>query len=83
VKYTFSVVDSALLTFNQCRKLERDSLLKLFRQIASAPDLEADVDGLIVGGRECMVKCACGWVITYWLDFPIREVRIVALDFAP
>ncbi len=83
MKYNFSVVDSALLTFNQSRKSERDRLLKLFQQIANAPDQEADVDGLIFEGRECLVKCSGGWVVTYWLDFPIREVRIVGLDLAP
>ncbi|HYR58927.1 MAG TPA: hypothetical protein VEO95_09870 [Chthoniobacteraceae bacterium] len=83
MSYRYSLADSALKVFSACATADRDRLIRLFETIARAPEFEADVDGLRIEGRECMVKCSADWVVTYWLDFPIREVRIVALDRAP
>ena len=71
MSYRYSLADTALRVFHACQAPERLRLLDLFERIAAAPDSQADVDGLSFEGRECMVKCANDWVVTYWLDFDL------------
>jgi len=80
VRYRFSLSAEAVYFLNDRSPRERANLLKIFEKIAAAPDAMADVEGMRVAGRECMLRVEQDWTLIYWLDHPLREVRFMVVE---
>ena len=75
------VVDDAVVEFFTCRtKREREDLLKVFASLAAAPYQRGEWRQRTSSGRELQVKRFGPWLVRYWLDDPVLEVRIVDVE---
>jgi hypothetical protein len=78
VKYGFSLTGEVVEELLKCSRRDAHCLVTAFRAIAAAPD-SAMVEFHGPDGRLYAESRSGHWIITHWLDFPIREVRIVAI----
>ena len=73
---SFVVDDSVVELFANCRKHEREELLRIFRLLAASPSQRGDQIQKDRSGREIQVKRFGRWRISFWLDAPVMELRI-------
>jgi hypothetical protein len=72
------VADDAVMEFFTGRnKREREELLKIFRSLAESPYQKGEWRQKTKSGRELQVKRFGKWLVNFWLDDPVLEVRIV------
>jgi hypothetical protein len=76
-QYTFVVDDSVLELFISRGKREREELLRIFKSLADAPYQTGEWRQKTKSGRELHVKRFGKWLVTFWLDAPVLEIRIV------
>jgi hypothetical protein len=76
-EHTFVVDDSVVELFATCRKQEREELLRIFKFLAASPSQRGDWIEKVPSGREIQVKRFGRWIISFWLDAPVLEVRVV------
>ena len=75
------VVDDAVLEFFAGRtRREREELLRIWRELAASPYRKGEWLQRTAGGRELQVQRSGCWLVRYWLDDPVREVRIVDIE---
>ncbi len=75
------VVDATVLEFFVGRtRREREELLGVWREMAASPYQKGDWLQRTASGRELQVKRFGRWLIRYWLDDPVLEVRIVDVE---
>ena len=79
-EHKFVVDESVVEFFLQRSKREREELLRIFKSIAASPYQRGEWIQRTSSGRELQVKRFRHWVIRYWLDDPVREVRIVDVE---
>jgi hypothetical protein len=79
-EYKYAVSSQAVELFTFCTKREREHLLRIFQSIASAPYQEGDCVRPTASGRDLQVKRYGKWLLTFWRDHAVREVRIVGLE---
>ncbi len=75
--HAFVADDAVLAFFTTCTKREREDLLRIFKSLAAAPYQKADWRQPTKSGRELDVKRFGKWLVTFWLDDPVLEIRIV------
>ena len=76
-RYT-CVVDRAVVEFFSSRtRREREELLRVFDRLAAAPYQRGDYFQRTAAGRELQVKRVGPWLLTFWPDDPVLELRIV------
>ncbi len=75
--HTFVVDDSVLELFTERSKREREELLRIFRSLADFPYQTGEWRQKTKSGRELQVKRFGKWLVTFWLDAPVLELRIV------
>ena len=72
------VVDNAMMELFAGRsKREREELLRIFKALAEFPYQEGEWRQKTKSGRELQVKRFGKWLVSFWLDDPVLEVRIV------
>ena len=76
-QYCYAVDDSVLEFFSSSRKREREQLLRIFTLLANDPFQNGDHVEKSASGRDLQVKRFGKWLITYWPDVPVTELRIV------
>ena len=76
-KHTFVSDNTVLQLFAERTKREREELLKIFNALAESPYQTGEWRQKTRSGRELQVKRFGKWLITFWLDEPVLEVRIV------
>ena len=59
---------------------QREELIRVFRFLASDPFHKGDTSFKDAAFREIQKKRFGKWVVAYWNDDPLREVRIVGLQ---
>jgi len=75
------VVDDAVLEFFAGRSgRERAELLRIWQELAVSPYQRGEWRQTTASGRELQVKRWGRWLIRYWLDEPVLEVRIVDVE---
>ena len=75
------VADGSVLEFFGGRsKREREDLLRIFATLADSPHLRGDWLQKTNSGRDLQVKRFGRWLVRYWLDSPVLEVRIVDVE---
>ena len=75
--HAFVVDDSVLELFTERSKWEREELLRIFRSLADSPYQTGEWRQKTKSGRELQVKRFGKWLVTFWLDAPVLELRIV------
>ena len=76
-KYAYAVDDSVVEFFSARPSREREELLHIFRTLALALNPRGDWVQRTATGRELQVKRFGKWLVTFWRDEPVLEVRIV------
>jgi len=82
VNFAYSYVADAAVVgfFMDCPKREREQLLRVFTVLAESPHQRGDWLRKTSSGRELQIKRFGKWLVTYWPDHPVREVRIVDVE---
>jgi len=78
-RYAFAADDSVVEFFSRCSKREREDLLRLFRSLADSPHQKGEWIQKGRSGREFQVKRFGRWIVTFWPDDPVLELRVVDL----
>jgi hypothetical protein len=76
-RHVFVVDDTVMAVFTDRSRRERDDLLKIFQALAESPYQTGEWRQKTKSGRELQVKRFGKWLVTFWLDDPVREMRIV------
>lgn len=76
-KHTFVADDTVLKLFAERNKREREELLKIFKSLAESPYQNGEWRQKTRSGRELQVKRFGKWLVSFWLDEPVLEVRII------
>ncbi|MBC8010508.1 MAG: hypothetical protein H7067_10475 [Burkholderiales bacterium] len=58
----------------------RSRLLEVINQVAAEPFRVGDLQQADPDGRTNEVLLLGDWLVTYWADHAVREVRVVALE---
>jgi hypothetical protein len=77
--YSYAVDDSVLEFFSSCTKREREQLMRVFAALLDDPLQKGDYVERTATGREVQVKRFGKWLVTYWPDDPVTELRIIDL----
>ena len=79
---TYDVVAplSRLAVFHAATRRERKLLLDFFDQLARSPATTSEWTLIDQAGRTNYQAAVGRFLITYWADHAVREVRIVRLD---
>lgn len=78
------VADAAVVEdFDSRSKREREELLRIFRSLAAEPYQRGDWLQKTASGQQVQVKRFGRWMVSYWCDGPVREVRIVDVERLP
>jgi hypothetical protein len=80
--YRVLVAADALLEFNGQAKRARLKLIDIFSQIGAFPEAEIDHRVQLANGRTANVRHFGRWIITYFIDSPVRDVHILEIDRA-
>ena len=75
--HVFVVDDTVIAFFTDRSKRERQELLRVFKALAESPYQKGDWRQKTKSGRELQVKRFGKWLVAFWLDDPVLEVRIV------
>jgi hypothetical protein len=78
-QHNFVLDDSVVALFNERSKRDREELLRIFKSIADNPYQTGEWRQIGKSGRYYQVKRFGKWLVTFWLDSPVLEVRIVGL----
>ena len=78
--HTYVVDEAVLEYFGGRTKGEREDLLRIFSTLAASPHQRGDWLQRTGSGRELQVKRFGRWLVRYWLDAPVLEVRIVDVE---
>jgi hypothetical protein len=79
-EHKFVVDDSVVEYFLERTKREREDLLRIFKSLAASPYQRGEWIQRTKLGREIQVKRFRSWIVRFWLDDPVREVRIVDVE---
>lgn len=75
------VVDAAVLAFfGQCSRREREQLLRTFESLAQVPYQRGDWLRRTSSGRELQMKRFGKWLVTFWPDHAVQELRVVDVE---
>ena len=75
------VGDAAVLAFfADCTKKERQELMLIFHDLAEVPHQRGAWVRRMASAHDLSIKRFGRWLVTYWPDDPVRELRIVAVE---
>ena len=80
LSHKFVVDESVLEFFSACTLREREQLLHVWRGLAASPYQKGEWLQRTASGRELQVKRSGRWLVRYWLDEAVLEVRIVDVE---
>ena len=78
--YRFVVDDRVVEYFDCLTQRERSRWLDIFDHLAKFPNLEGHIRITDKSGRANEVKDFGVWRVTFWVDGPVREVRIADVE---
>jgi len=78
MEHTYSIASAEIVLRLPSR--QREESIRVFRFLASEPFLKGDTSFKDSSFREIQKKRFGKWVVAYWNDDPIREVRILGLQ---
>lgn len=72
--------ESAVELLSNSQRKDKQTLAKALERLADHPQIRPDYEEHDSTGRPLSVVRASSWIITYWLDHYVNEVRIVKLE---
>jgi hypothetical protein len=78
--YSYAVDGAVLAFFGQCSGREREQLLRIFDLLAEVPSQRGEWLRRTTSGPELQIKRFGKWLVTFWPDHAIREMRIVDVE---
>lgn len=79
-RYSYVTDASVVDAFSDCTRREREHLLRAFGEQAESPNQRGEWFRRTRSGRELQVKRFGKWLVTWWPDHPVLEVRIVDVE---
>jgi hypothetical protein len=79
-EHKFVVGADVVELFARRSKREREDLLRIFTNLATSPYQNGDWQQRTISGRELQVKRFGRWLVRYWRDDPVLELRIVDVE---
>jgi hypothetical protein len=79
-RYSYAADASVVDAFSDCTRREREHLLRTFALLAESPNQRGEWFRRTCSGRELQIKRFGKWLVTYWADHPVLEVRIVDVE---
>ena len=83
VSYRVAVDREVLDFLDQCTKAQRRKLIALLDGISKSLHLEPNYQIVGISGRMLDVRILNGWEIVFWVDAPVKELRIVSVEKWP
>ena len=80
--YRLLVDLDAIAVLDAIPKRNRTRLLNHFVKLRSAPDQHSDYHENDCNGRRIEISVFAGYAIHYWIDFPDRHVKVLAIKTA-
>ena len=77
--YTYTVDAAVLERFSLSTKKQRETLLRIFDQLADNPFLEGEYVIQDSTGRPLQVRRFGAWVVTYWPEHLGRQIHILSV----
>jgi len=77
--YVYVVDQHVLQIFLSSKGRDRENLLRIFTYLSREPMQRGDYVQRSAAGRDLQVKRFGNWLVTYWTDYPVLELRIVDL----
>jgi len=74
--------DSAVEFLLSCRAPQRQTLIAFMDRLRANPCMSGDFVESDDTGRELQVKLHREFLVTYWIDHPAKEIRIVEIEEA-
>lgn len=75
--HNFVADDKVIELFSEVTKRDREELLRLFRSLANNPYQKGERLQRAKSGREFQIKRFGKWLVTYWVDEAVLELRVV------
>jgi hypothetical protein len=79
-EHKFVVNDAVLGFFNSRKAREREDLLRIWKALAANPQHKGEWLQRTASGRELQVGRFGAWLVRWWLDEPVLEVRIIDVE---
>ena len=79
-EHKFVLDDVVVAFFAERTRRERENLLQIFRGLAETPYLKGEWLQKSKSGRQLQVRRFGRWLVRYWVDEPVLEVRIVDVE---
>ena len=79
-EHKFVVGDAVVEFFAARTKREREDLLRVFSGLAASRYAKGERQQRTGSGRELQVERFGRWLVRYWLDEPVLELRIVDVE---
>lgn len=67
-------------TLRTLRQEDRRRVEALLQQIARQPSLSGDFEAVAEDGRIHQVRVVGDWMLSYWIDHAVREIRVSNLE---
>jgi hypothetical protein len=61
---------------------QRQEFVRIFRSLAENPFQRGDIAFKSSSGREIEKKRFGSWLVSYWPDHPVKELRVVGIQRA-
>lgn len=78
--YELVLSEGAALVFVAASRTDQRKLMVILDDVKAAPPGTADLQERDAEGRVNDVLVFGDWLVTYWVDHAVREVRIVRLE---
>ena len=62
--------------------VERDRILSFLEALANNPDRPGDYTERDNSGRSVQIKIVGDYALTYWVDHPVKEVKVTKIEKA-
>jgi len=79
-EYRLAADLSVIETFHRANSRERVELLEIFRALLRNPNQDGDWKVRDATGRLMEIKICRRWQVTFWLDSPVNELRVVEVS---
>ena len=75
------VADAVVLNFFcSCSQRDRRELIRIFESLGKSPHQPGAWIRRMVSTHDLSIKKFGRWLVTYWPDDPVREIRIVSVE---
>ena len=81
MKYRFIIEDEVLAELLFLPKRKRQALLEALLLIAEQAPLPGEFSHVNEDGRRIQFKVLRKWKVWFWYDGPVKEVRIVDMEY--